>query len=62
MSTTKPVTERTARELVKTMQALTLAITGLTSVLLEDRALDEAEAAQAEGEADTAQAQGPSYL
>ena len=62
MSTTQPVTERTARELVKTMQALTLAITGLTSVLLEDRALDEAEAAQAEGEADTAQPQGPSYL
>ncbi len=62
MSTAQPVTERTARELVKTMQALTLAITGLTSVLLEDRALDEAEAAQAEGEADTAQPQGPSYL
>ena len=62
MSTAQPVTERTARELVKTMQALTLAITGLTSVLLEDRALDEVAAAQAEGEADTAQPQDPRYF
>lgn len=61
MSTAKPVTERTARELIKSMQALTLAITGLTSVLLEDRAPDEAEDAQA-GAGEEAAPQGPSYL